>query len=143
MKTYRVIYSGNSTRFKNFKREVNAKSAREAAEKVYKSVLDENYFPQTYVYIVGFFHGNIIGVIDSDGKFNVSDKLDFDSYKFFESPAEARSFIDKQANNLRPGFEYEIYVETGRIKDCEGNIITEPDDDVIDYDGGYFFAEEI
>ena len=43
---YKVTYSGNSTRFKNFESEVNANSEREAVEKVYQQVMDENYFPQ-------------------------------------------------------------------------------------------------
>lgn len=79
MKTYRVIYSGNASRFRNFETEVNANSEREAVEAVYGDYLDQNYFPQ----------------------------------------------------------------EDGSIKDCDGNTIAEPDDDIIDYDGGCFSAEEI
>lgn len=33
--------------------------------------------------------------------------------------------------------------EDGSIRDCDGNIIAEADDDTIDYDGGYFLAELI
>lgn len=46
MKTYKVSYSGNACRFRNFESEVNANSEREAVEKVYQQVMDENYFPQ-------------------------------------------------------------------------------------------------
>lgn len=46
MKTYKVTYSGNASSFRNFSSEVNANSEREAVEKVYQQVLDENYFPQ-------------------------------------------------------------------------------------------------
>lgn len=46
MKTYKVTYSGNSSRFRNFSSEVNAKSEREAVEDVYGDYLDQNYFPQ-------------------------------------------------------------------------------------------------
>ena len=46
MKTYKVTYSGNSSRFRNFQSEVNANSEREAVEKVYQQVMDVNYFPQ-------------------------------------------------------------------------------------------------
>ena len=46
MKTYKVTYSGNATRFRNFETEVNANSEREAVEDVYGDYLDENYFPQ-------------------------------------------------------------------------------------------------
>lgn len=79
MKTYKVTYSGNSSRFRNFSSEVNANSEREAVEDVYGDYLDQNYFPQ----------------------------------------------------------------EDGSIKDCDGNIIAEADDDTIEYDGGCFSAEEI
>lgn len=46
MKTYKVTYSGNATRYKRFERIVNANSKREAVEDVYGAVMDENYFPQ-------------------------------------------------------------------------------------------------
>jgi hypothetical protein len=79
MKTYKVIYSGNSTHFKNFETIVNAHFEREAVEDVYSEYCDQNYFPQ----------------------------------------------------------------ENGSIKDCDGHIIAEPNDDTIEYDGGCFSAEEI
>lgn len=46
MNTYLVSYYGNASRFKNFEREVNANSEREAVELVYQDYMDENYFPQ-------------------------------------------------------------------------------------------------
>ena len=46
MNTYKVTYSGNSTRFRNFERKVNASSEREAVENIYSQYLDANYFPQ-------------------------------------------------------------------------------------------------
>lgn len=46
METYKVNYQGNASKFKNFETEVNANSEREAVEKVYQQVMDENYFPQ-------------------------------------------------------------------------------------------------
>ena len=46
MKAYKVTYSGNSTKFRNFETVVNADSEREAVEDVYGSYLDSNYFPQ-------------------------------------------------------------------------------------------------
>lgn len=79
MKTYKVIYTGNSTKFRNFETEVRAESERKAVEKVFAEHLDSNYFPQ----------------------------------------------------------------EDGSIKDCNGEIIASATDNVIDYDGGYFSAEEI
>jgi hypothetical protein len=46
MKTYKVCYSGNASKFKNFETTVNANSEREAVEDVYQQIMDENYFPQ-------------------------------------------------------------------------------------------------
>lgn len=46
MKAYKVTYSGNSTKFRNFETVVNADSEREAVEDVYGDYLDQNYFPQ-------------------------------------------------------------------------------------------------
>ena len=46
MKQYKVTYSGNATRFKNFEDIVLADTEREAVEDVYGSYLDSNYFPQ-------------------------------------------------------------------------------------------------
>ena len=79
MKTFKVYYSGNASRFQAFESTVNAVSEREAVESVYRSVMDENYFPQ----------------------------------------------------------------DDGSIKDCDGHEIAESHDSVIEYDGGYFVAEEI
>lgn len=46
MNVYKVIYQGNATKFKNFESVVIAESEREAVEKVYQKIMDENYFPQ-------------------------------------------------------------------------------------------------
>jgi hypothetical protein len=46
MKEYKVTYSGNATRFKNFEVSVWANSEREAVENAYSQVLDSSYFPQ-------------------------------------------------------------------------------------------------
>lgn len=46
MKTYKVTYSGNSTRFRKFKATVSANTEREAVEKAYSYALGSNYFPQ-------------------------------------------------------------------------------------------------
>lgn len=83
MKTFLVSYRGNATKFKGFKTSVNANSEREAVIDVYKSRLDDNYYPE----------------------------------------------VD---DNEEP---------TGRILDCDGNVICEADDNSIDYDGGSFTAE--
>jgi len=46
MKPYKVTYNGNASRFRNFETLTNGFSEREAVEKVYQQVMDENYFPQ-------------------------------------------------------------------------------------------------
>lgn len=64
---------------------------------------------KTTYYIAGFLKGNQIGVIDLDGKFNTSEKLDFDSRMIFDSDDDARSFIDKLSNEQNhPDFKYQI-----------------------------------
>lgn len=79
MKTYKVTYTGNSTRFRKFEATIPANTEREAVETVFAKHLDSNYFPQ----------------------------------------------------------------EDGTIKDCDGEIIASATDNVIDYDGGCFSAEEL
>lgn len=46
MKNYKVTYSGQSRKFKNFETNIHAESERQAVENVYKYCLDENYFPE-------------------------------------------------------------------------------------------------
>lgn len=77
MNTYKVTYTGNATRYRNFEMKVNANSEREAVEDVYGQIMSDNFFPQ----------------------------------------------------------------RDGSIKDCDGHTIAYADDDVIEYDGGYFSAE--
>lgn len=73
---YKVLYTGNSTKYHNFEEEVKASSEREAVEKIYAKFCDENYFPQ----------------------------------------------------------------EDGSILDCDGHEVAEPTDNIIEHDGGYFYA---
>jgi hypothetical protein len=79
MKTYRVTYSGNASRFKNFEEIISASSGRAAVEAVYAENLDSNYFPQ----------------------------------------------------------------EDGSIKDSDGHVIASSTAENIEYDGGFFTANEI
>lgn len=46
MKTFKVTYTGNASRFKNFEEIVEANSEREAVERTYAKFNDSNYFPQ-------------------------------------------------------------------------------------------------
>jgi len=46
MKTYKVTYTGNASRFKNLNEEVNATSERAAVEIAYSQILNNSYFPQ-------------------------------------------------------------------------------------------------
>lgn len=46
IKVYKVTYSGNASKFRNFEMEVTATSEREAVEDVYGQILDHSYFPQ-------------------------------------------------------------------------------------------------
>ncbi len=60
--------------------------------------------------IIGYLKGNEVGVIDTDGKFNTSDRLDFNSRMFFESKEEAQKFINRLSieEENHPEFEYSI-----------------------------------
>ena len=81
MKTYKVTYSGNASRFQDFESEVNANSQREAVEKVFASVLDSNYFPQK--------DGS---VLDCDGEIVAEDSNDvyfmYDGGSFYAEEIE-------------------------------------------------------
>ena len=61
-------------------------------------------------YIVGYLNENQIGTVDSDGKLNYSEQLDFDSWKHFETENEAQEFADmllkSETEELAPSFEY-------------------------------------
>jgi hypothetical protein len=46
MKTYKVTYTRNATKFRNFEMEVKANSEREAVEIAYSQILNNSYFPQ-------------------------------------------------------------------------------------------------
>ena len=78
---YLVKYFGNATKYQDLHQTIAAHSKREAVERYYAQMLNENYFP-----------------VD---EFNWG----------------------------------------GIIKDCDGNIIAEPGDESIQYDGGYFYAK--
>jgi hypothetical protein len=77
MKSYLVTYTGNASRYQNFKKEVFANSEKEALINTVGDRID--LFPQ----------------------------------------------------------------EDGSIRDVDGHMVAGADDDMIEYDGGYFSAEEI
>ena len=51
-----------------------------------------------------------------------------------EREAVESFFSEYLADNYFPS-------DDGRILDCDGDCLAEADDDTIDYDGGYFYAE--
>jgi hypothetical protein len=52
---YSVMYFGNAKRYQDLCEEVAAYSKREAVEKFYEKMLNENYFPE-----VDFFWGGLV-----------------------------------------------------------------------------------
>ncbi len=80
---YSVMYTGNAKRYQDLCQEIAAFSRREAVERFYASMLNENYFPEDE-------------------------------------------------------FEW-----GGLVRDCDGNVIADANDITIEYDGGYFFAEQV
>ena len=63
-------------------------------------------------YIAGYLNRSQIGVVDSDGKFNNREQLDFDSWHHFETEKEAQMFADNLLENeteaLHPDFLYKV-----------------------------------
>jgi len=60
---YSVMYSGNAKRYQDLNEEVVAYSKREAVEKVYAKMRNEDYFPEdefTYGGLVKDCDGNVI-----------------------------------------------------------------------------------
>jgi hypothetical protein len=67
---------------------------------------------QNTFYIAGYTNGNQIGTVDSDGKLNYSDNLDFDSMMHFETQEEAEEYANKiyleEKKELHPDFKYQV-----------------------------------
>jgi len=80
---YSVMYFGNAKRYQDLNEEVAAYCKREAVEKVYAKMRNEDYFPE------------------------------------------------------------DEFTMGGLIRDCDGNVIADANDITIEYDGGYFFAEQV
>jgi len=78
---FTVMYFGNAKIYQDLCEEVAAFSKREAVERVYRKMRNEDYFPQ-------------------------------DEFKW-----------------------------GGLVRDCDGNVIADANDETIEHDGGYFYAE--
>ena len=81
-KIFAVMYFGNAKRYHDLNYEIEAFTKREAVEKFYEKMRNEDYFPEDA------FGGGI-------------------------------------------------------IRDCDGNVIADANDETIEYDGGYFYAEPV
>jgi len=91
MKTFRVIYLGNASRFRNFKEEVQAESIRMAVEMVYASRLDEDYFPEDDG-VIKDCDGNIIA---NSGE----DRIWYDG-GYFSAEEVLYKIQDREAGNI-------------------------------------------
>ena len=80
MKTYKVTYSGNASRFRNFSSEVNANSEREAVETVFLLLMDEKYFPQE--------DGSILDCDGHELATATDDTIDYDGGCFYAEEIE-------------------------------------------------------
>ena len=80
---YAVMYFGNAKRYQDLNYEIEAFTKREAVEKFYEKMRNEDYFPE------------------------------------------------------------DEFVYGGLIRDCDGNVIADANDETIEYDGGYFYAEPV
>ena len=84
MKTYKISYSGNATRFKGIAETVEASSPRDAVEKFYSNRLDRDYFPECSG-IIRDCDGNIIAI-------GGDDSIEYDGGFFFAVECKRGSF---------------------------------------------------
>ncbi len=77
------LYFGNAKRYHDLNYEIEAFTKREAVEKFYEKMRNEDYFPE------------------------------------------------------------DEFVYGGLVRDCDGNVIADANDETIEYDGGYFYAEPV
>lgn len=79
---YAVMYSGNARIFKDLNFEIEAFSKREAVERFYEQMLDENYFPEDK-----FVYGGIIKDCDGNIISDAGDEtIEYDGGYFFAEP---------------------------------------------------------
>ncbi len=122
MKAYKVSYSGNATRFKNFQTEQFANSKREAAEKVYQRVLDANYFPQEDGSILDC-NGELIAkptdiVIDYDGGCFSAEEIELGNEDFSNPFNETISYLGYQIQ-IHEGIVYPSDDTLNKIKEMK------------------------
>lgn len=75
-KLYEVIYTGTALRFSGFSQTIQAKNEREAVERVYHQMCDNDYFPDGYGNIFDCSTNLIAGpgdiMIEHDGGYFVA-----------------------------------------------------------------------
>lgn len=74
-KKYIVKYSGNATRYKNLKYEIEAISKRFAVEEVYCRLLDKDYFPDE--------NGNIYDADNNRVAASTDESIEYDGGHFY------------------------------------------------------------
>lgn len=79
---YSVMYFGNAKRYQDLCEEIAAYSKREAVERIYSKILDENYFPQD-----GRGRYNLIEDCDGNVIANEnSETIEYDGGYFYAEP---------------------------------------------------------
>lgn len=79
---YSVMYFGNAKRYQDLCEEIAAYSKREAVERIYSKILDENYFPQDgrgWYNIIEDCDGNVIANENSE-------TIEYDGGYFYAEP---------------------------------------------------------
>ena len=80
---YAVMYFGNAKRYQDLNYEIEAFTKREAVEKFYATILDENYFPvDPFGYLGGVIKDCDGNVIAEQG----SETIEYDGGYFYAEP---------------------------------------------------------
>ena len=79
MKTFKVTYTGNCFKLRNFEAIINAPNERQAVEKAYSERMDYNYFPQENG-LIKDCDGNVIALPDHnsisfDGGYFIAEEI--------------------------------------------------------------------
>lgn len=120
MSTFKVFYSGNSTKYHSFEAEVTANSEREAVEAAYAKYLDDNYYPQE--------DGSILDCDGHEIATSEDNTIEYDGGQFYAIPTDRIMTVVIDRAKLYPStcdvsvLEYD---SRGNETRCSWNVSTE------------------
>ena len=134
MKTFKISYDGNASRFKNLNAIVEAETAREAVETFYANKLPDKYFPANQGSVVYDEEGDLVADEYSDdfyydgGYFRATDvdeyvPEDFNSeVALKEEMSEAFFYKNEDGNIVYPRWQVIALMEKYAKLACEAQI---------------------